>query len=80
MTLPYADDVKPALSEEEKNAARVKLLVTVMPIEGVAMLIVYIIPVWVLGWDYLTMAVPLILVMIACGIYYVIGLRNIDKR
>jgi hypothetical protein len=80
MTLPYADDVKSELSEEEKNAARVKLLITIMPVEGVAVLIVYIIPVGFLGWDFMTMAIPLIGVMLVCGLYYVIGLRNIDKR
>jgi len=80
MTLPYSDDIKPELSEDEKRAAVRKLMMTIMPIEGVAVLFVYIIPVDVLGWDPMSVALPLVGVVIVSGTYFVLGLRKLERQ
>jgi hypothetical protein len=80
MTLPYTDAVKPSLSEEERKAAVLKLLFTIMPIEGVAILVVFVIPVFVLGWDSLTMVFVLVGVLMVTSAYLMINLAKIGKR
>jgi hypothetical protein len=61
---------------EEREAAFEKLLMTVVSVDLVAILIIYVIPVFFLGWG-VVMVFPLIGILVFTTMYFVYGLRKL---
>jgi hypothetical protein len=69
MTLPYSEQEPRVLTKEEKRNAFLKLLLTVMAIDAVAIAI-YLILVLELGWDETVPLILLIVVTVITGFYF----------
>jgi hypothetical protein len=78
MTLPYAREGPKPLTPQEKKAAFENLLVTVIPVELAAIIIVCIIPVFFLGRRE-EMILPLIGIFVITGAYFVWGLKKLQN-
>jgi len=69
----------PPMTFEERKAAFEKLVMTVMLIDLAAILIVYVVPVFFLGWG-VEMVLPLTGILIFTTMYFVYGLRKLWVR
>jgi hypothetical protein len=69
MTLPYSDGEPRVLTKEEKGKAIRNLVFTITAIDGIAIVVLYLIQTLLLAWDEITTLFLFIVISGTTGLY-----------